>query len=384
MRLHAERTTMQNNDRMRRERYRFIIFSFGKKHPTGGRAGRASARLTGCRAQGVGRYSILHRFNQFPPPFDDHQANQEKSQEEGKVAHDGGEGFLCHRDDGNRNQGREDESEGTEQYLTQQEALMAIITDGHAISRDQEHAEQAKLVESTIKGKKRSGIGVAGEDNQANRGGDKGGLEGNTGNEEETEEEHQGGEAVESTTLGGVEMGYEKQTRRRQPGNHHECQAGKECPTEIRQAGAEENFDDLVGGKTFADLGIPFECVAVDVTNGQSVVLREGDLASAIRASVSTPVIFAPVERDGRLLVDGAVLNPVPVDVAWDMGADTVIAVTNLGIPRSAVLTFSNDLPEGAIEVGWVKRAGLRLGPNVDGDPGMSRRSDSRALGVCS
>jgi NTE family protein len=120
-----------------------------------------------------------------------------------------------------------------------------------------------------------------------------------------------------------------------------------------------EFIHDLVGGKTFADLGIPFECVAVDVTNGQSVVLRERDLASAIRASVSTPVIFAPVERDGRLLVDGAVLNPVPVDVAWDMGADTVVAVTNLGIPRSAVLTFSNDLPEGAIEVGWVKRAGL-------------------------
>lgn len=120
-----------------------------------------------------------------------------------------------------------------------------------------------------------------------------------------------------------------------------------------------EFIRDLVGGVSFADLVIPFECVAVDVTDGQAVVLREGDLASAIRASLSTPVIFAPVERAGRLLVDGAVLNPVPVDVAWDMGADTVIAVTNLGIPRSAVLTFSNDLPEGAIEVGRVKRTGL-------------------------
>ena len=120
-----------------------------------------------------------------------------------------------------------------------------------------------------------------------------------------------------------------------------------------------EFIRDLVGGISFADLVIPFECVAVDVTDGQAVVLREGDLASAIRASLSTPVIFAPVERAGRLLVDGAVLNPVPVDVAWDMGADTVVAVTNLGIPRSAVLTFSNDLPEGAIEVGRIKRADL-------------------------
>lgn len=120
-----------------------------------------------------------------------------------------------------------------------------------------------------------------------------------------------------------------------------------------------EFIRDLVGGMSFADLVIPFECVAVDVTDGQAVVLREGDLASAIRASVSTPVIFAPVERAGRLLVDGAVLNPVPVDVAWNMGVDRVVAVTNLGIPRSAVLTFSNDLPEGAIEVGRVKRGGF-------------------------
>jgi NTE family protein len=98
----------------------------------------------------------------------------------------------------------------------------------------------------------------------------------------------------------------------------------------------------FAGGKTFADTKVPFACVAVDVANGQEVVLREGDLAGAIRASISTPVIFAPVERDGQLLVDGAVLNSVPVDVARQMGADVVVAVTNHGIPRSEMPVHFN------------------------------------------
>jgi NTE family protein len=119
----------------------------------------------------------------------------------------------------------------------------------------------------------------------------------------------------------------------------------------------EKFIRDFLGGKTFADTRMPFECVAVDVTNGQEVVLREGDLASAIRASLSTPVIFAPVERDGRLLVDGAVLNPIPVDVAKNMRADVVVAITNLGVPRSRMPVYSND--DQKVEVSEVKGRGF-------------------------
>lgn len=104
----------------------------------------------------------------------------------------------------------------------------------------------------------------------------------------------------------------------------------------------EEFIRELVGGKTFADTRIPFACIAVDMDSEREVVLREGDLASAIRASISTPVIFASAERDGRRLVDGGVLNAVPVDVARDLGADVVVAVTNLGIPRSQMPVFSS------------------------------------------
>lgn len=121
----------------------------------------------------------------------------------------------------------------------------------------------------------------------------------------------------------------------------------------------EEFIREIVGGKTFADTNIPFACVAVDVDNEQEVVLREGDLASAIRASISTPVIFAPVEREGLTLVDGGVLNSVPVDVARGMGADFVIAATTLGIPKSAIPVFSNEIEVGSAETGWAKNKGF-------------------------
>ena len=79
--------------------------------------------------------------------------------------------------------------------------------------------------------------------------------------------------------------------------------------------------------RDFDQLTIPFRAVATDITTGEAVVLGSGDLAKSMRASMSVPSIFAPVEMDGRLLVDGGVSNNLPVDVARDMGADIVIAV---------------------------------------------------------
>ena len=79
--------------------------------------------------------------------------------------------------------------------------------------------------------------------------------------------------------------------------------------------------------RDFDELDIPFRAVATDITTGEAVALSSGDLAKSMRASMSVPSIFAPVEIDGRLLVDGGVSNNLPVDVARDMGADIVIAV---------------------------------------------------------
>lgn len=84
---------------------------------------------------------------------------------------------------------------------------------------------------------------------------------------------------------------------------------------------------DMICAKTFDELVLPFAAVATDLQTGEEVVMRSGDLQSAIRASMSIPGIFEPVERDGRILVDGGLVNPVPADVCREMGADVVIAV---------------------------------------------------------
>ncbi|WP_170006908.1 patatin-like phospholipase family protein [Bacillus fonticola] len=79
--------------------------------------------------------------------------------------------------------------------------------------------------------------------------------------------------------------------------------------------------------KQLEELHIPVSVVAVDLRSGERVVLRTGSVADSVRASISIPGIFVPEEMDGRLLVDGGVLDRVPTEVARDMGADVVIAV---------------------------------------------------------
>jgi NTE family protein len=77
----------------------------------------------------------------------------------------------------------------------------------------------------------------------------------------------------------------------------------------------------------FDELPTPFRAVAADLETGARVVLEKGDLTSAMRASLSAPGVFAPVEIEGRLLVDGGLVENLPVDVAKAMGVDIVIAV---------------------------------------------------------
>jgi NTE family protein len=82
--------------------------------------------------------------------------------------------------------------------------------------------------------------------------------------------------------------------------------------------------------KDFDQLAIPFRAVATDLETGREVVLKSGNLARSLRASMAVPGAFDPVEIDGRLLVDGGLANNVPVGVARAMGADIVI-VSDLG-----------------------------------------------------
>ena len=75
------------------------------------------------------------------------------------------------------------------------------------------------------------------------------------------------------------------------------------------------------------DLPFPFCAVSTDLNTGDEAVMRDGDIIEAVRASISVPGIFTPVKKNGTILVDGGLVNPVPVSVARNMGADFVIAV---------------------------------------------------------
>jgi NTE family protein len=86
----------------------------------------------------------------------------------------------------------------------------------------------------------------------------------------------------------------------------------------------------------FDRLPIPFRAVATDLNSGQAVVLGHGSLALAMRASMSLPGIFKPVEVDGRVLLDGGLVNQVPIDVVRAMGAEVVIAV-DVGTPLATL-----------------------------------------------
>ncbi|MBI3549038.1 MAG: patatin-like phospholipase family protein [Elusimicrobia bacterium] len=88
------------------------------------------------------------------------------------------------------------------------------------------------------------------------------------------------------------------------------------------------------GDKEFHELEIPFACVATDIETGEGVVLREGRVADAIRASCGIPLLFAPYHHQGRFLVDGGLVDPVPVRVVSQMGADLLISI-NLTMPAA-------------------------------------------------
>lgn len=86
---------------------------------------------------------------------------------------------------------------------------------------------------------------------------------------------------------------------------------------------------------SFDDLKVPFRSVATDMVSGKRVVISTGDLAQAMRASSTVPVVFTPIRSDSMRLVDGGLVSNIPVDVAKNLGADLVIAVNTTSPLRS-------------------------------------------------
>lgn len=108
-----------------------------------------------------------------------------------------------------------------------------------------------------------------------------------------------------------------------------------------------------VGDTRIEDLPIPFACVTADLNTGQEVWLEEGSMLDAVRASIALPGVFTPVRNRNRWLIDGGLVNPVPVSLARALGADIIIAVNlngdlvgrSLRPPEPIVPTYSPSKP---------------------------------------
>jgi NTE family protein len=94
-----------------------------------------------------------------------------------------------------------------------------------------------------------------------------------------------------------------------------------------RQQRAREHFAEILEGKTFADLLLPVTLMAVDMVHGQEVTLAEGSLLPAVLASSAVPGAFPPVSHNGMQLADGGVIDSLATHVAYEQGADKIIAV---------------------------------------------------------
>jgi len=102
--------------------------------------------------------------------------------------------------------------------------------------------------------------------------------------------------------------------------------------------GLESILRGALGDVALEEAGIPLGVVATDINTGQRILLREGPAARAVRASCCVPGVYAPVEMDGRLLVDGALVENVPARAVREMGAPVVVAVSlGFALPFSEV-----------------------------------------------
>ena len=117
--------------------------------------------------------------------------------------------------------------------------------------------------------------------------------------------------------------------------------------------------------RDFTALSHAFGCVATDLHSGHEVWLREGSVSEAVRASIALPGLMAPVWQDGRLLVDGGLVNPVPVSLARAMGADVVIAVElNSDVVGWAWRNRAPSPDPAEAANGWHRKLLSRLGRN--------------------
>ena len=128
----------------------------------------------------------------------------------------------------------------------------------------------------------------------------------------------------------------------------------------------------------FMDLLIPTYVVSVDILKGEEVLIETGDVATAVRSSLSLPAIFSPVKHQGRWLVDGGLLNPLPVNILEQKGADKIIAVcvenqgpavrqTSRSPGIMEVISRTVAIVHGRATSGFAQKSDIVISPDVQG-----------------
>jgi len=112
-----------------------------------------------------------------------------------------------------------------------------------------------------------------------------------------------------------------------------------------------EQAKSMIGDIEIERLNIPFTAVATDLYGGSEVWLKKGSLQDAVRASCSIPGLLSPKLLNGRYFIDGAVVNPIPVNVCRALGAEIVIAVDLYGYPEVLSLPTAPPINESALSI---------------------------------
>lgn len=133
----------------------------------------------------------------------------------------------------------------------------------------------------------------------------------------------------------------------------------------------EAHFEKMTLVRTFEEMVTPFAIAATDLKAGVAVYYTQGPVGPAMRGSCAYPGLFVPVQYEGRMLVDGFLTAPVPVEGALLLGADLVIAVNleHAGVenPRTVgdVISRSFSIIEGKVEIAWRQQADVIIEPDV-------------------
>ena len=113
----------------------------------------------------------------------------------------------------------------------------------------------------------------------------------------------------------------------------------------------ENLLQSLIGNIKFNQLKIPYACITTDINTGERVVIRSGLVKDAVRASISIPGIFVPVVVQDKCLVDGGLIDPLPIEALKEMGANIMIAINVLVDPQRSKMSASSSKGNAKAEI---------------------------------